>query len=134
FQTGTVPTAEEAIAISKLSSIPLHPHYTCFWENIGSEQFDYLRSKLLDPVVAKISRTQIRIQHDDKIKEILDELCLPHKVDSALFVLDTEQSTVLYDCLGLGANSTAVEGKDVFEKVLKVSGMHMMKKGPVYVG
>ncbi|MGD0422267.1 MAG: DNA polymerase II large subunit [Candidatus Bathyarchaeia archaeon] len=134
FQTGALPTAEQAINIAKLSSIPLHPHYTCFWENIDSEQFDYLRSKLLDPVTAEISRAQIRIRHDGKVKEILDGLCLPHIVDGGHCVLDTEQSTVLYDCLGLGVDSTEVEGKDVFEKVLKVSGIHLMKKGPVYVG
>ena len=133
FQTGAIPTAEQAIAIAKLSSVPLHPHYTCFWENIALEQFDYLRSKLLDPVAARISRTEIRIRHDDKIKEILDNLCLPHKLESGYYVLDSEQSTVLYDCLGL-TNDTQVEGKDVFEKVLAFSGIHLMKKGPVYVG
>jgi len=134
FETGAIPTAEQAIAIAKHSDIPLHPHYTYFWENINSEQFDYLRSKLLDPAAAETSRTQIRIRQDVKIKEILDDICMPHKVSNGHLVLDEEQSMMLYDCLGLGCSTSPVEGKDVFEKVLKVSGIHLMKKGPVYVG
>jgi DNA polymerase II large subunit len=134
FQKGTIPTVEQAVAIAKESNVPLHPRYTWFWENIRPEQFDYLRAKLLDPVVSELSRTQMKIRNDDKTKEIFENLCLPHRVDSGQFLLDTEQTTILYDCLGLASKSTVAAGKDVFEKVLKVSGIHLVRKGPVYVG
>ncbi len=76
----------------------------------------------------------MKIRNDDKTKEIFENLCLPHRVDSGQFLLDTEQTPILYDCLGLASKSTVAAGKDVFEKVLKVSGIHLVRKGPVYVG
>ena len=134
LQAGTEPTAQQSITISKLTGIPLHPRYTYFWENIRVEQFEYLRSKLLDPQVSAISRNKIDIVQDAKIKEILDDLCLPHKVDKGQLILDPDQSLIMYDCLGLGTNTTPLIGKDVFEQIFKASGIHLMKKSPVYVG
>jgi DNA polymerase II large subunit len=134
FQNGVMPTVEQAIAIAKGSNVPLHPRYSWFWENMRPEQFDYLRSKLLDPIVSEHSRTQMKIECEDKIKEIFENLCLPHKIDNGHFILEAEQATILYECLGLGSESTVVEGKDVFGKVLKISGIHLVRKAPVYVG
>jgi len=134
FQTGTDPTAEQALKISERSNVPLHPRYTYFWENIGATQFDYLRSQLLDPQVSTTSRNQIQIKHDAKIKGILDDICLPHKVVNGHLVLDTDESAILYDCLGLGVNSTSLVGNDVFGKMFSASGIRVMKKSPVYVG
>jgi DNA polymerase II large subunit len=134
FQNGGIPTAEQAIAIAKGSNIPLHPRYSWFWENIRPEEFDYLRSKISNPILCEQSRTQLEIHCDDKIKEILENLCVPHRIDNGYFILDTEQAEILYECLGLGSESIGVEGKDVFEKILKISGIHLVRKAPVYVG
>jgi DNA polymerase II large subunit len=76
----------------------------------------------------------MKIECEDKIKEIFENLCLPHKIDNGHFILEAEQATILYECLGLGSESTVVEGKDVFGKVLKISGIHLVRKAPVYVG
>ncbi len=126
-------TAEEAVLIAKHSSIPLHPRYTWFWENIASQDFDQLRSVFLDGNRTTVSPTRIATKNDRMIKGVLENLCIPHKVERDLIVVD-EDAIVLFECLGLGSKDTAATGKDVFEKILNLSGIHVFKKAPVYVG
>ena len=130
---GEYPTAEEAVLIAKRSHVPLHPRYSWFWENITSQDFDHLRSKLLDPNQTSSSPNRISTRNDAMTKAILENLCVPHKVDGDLLVMD-EDATILYECLGLASQGGTVEGKDVFEKLLHASGMRVMRKAPVYVG
>ena len=127
------PTAEEAVLMAKHSSTPLHPRYTWFWENLAPQDFDYLRSVLMDASKATVSRTKISIKNERGSKGILENLCVPHKVENDLLVID-EDAVVLFECLGLDSKAIAATGKDVFEKILKVSDIHVMRKAPVYVG
>jgi DNA polymerase II large subunit len=128
-----VPTAEQALALSKVSHLPLHPRHTWFWENLKPEEFDYLRTKLLDSSFTELSRTRIRVKYDERIKEIFENLCLSHKVDDGALIVETE-TPVLYDCLGLASGSMNTEGKDVFEKIFNLSHLRLLPKAPVYVG
>jgi DNA polymerase II large subunit len=131
--SGECPTAEEAIRIAKRSNVPLHPKYTWFWENIAPQDFDYLRSKLLDSNQTTSSPNRISTKNDPMTKTILENLCALHRVDQDSLIVD-EDATILYECLGLASQGSAVEGKDVFEKLFHASGMRLMKKAPVYVG
>jgi DNA polymerase II large subunit len=127
------PTAEEAVLISKHSSVPLHPKYTWFWENIAPQDFDHLRSAFLDRNRTTSSLTRISTKNQPMTKAILENLCVPHKVERDLLVID-EDAIVLFECLGLGSRESEAVGKDVFEKILHVSGIRVMRKAPVYVG
>ncbi len=131
--SGEYPTAEEAIRIAKRSNVPLHPKYTCFWENIAPQDFDYLRSKLIDRNQTTLSPNRISTKNDTMTKAILENLCVPHRVEQDLLIVE-EDATVLHECLGLASQGGAVEGKDVFEKLFHASGMRVMRKAPVYVG
>ena len=126
-------TAEEAVLIAKNSSTPLHPRYTWFWENIAPQDFDRLRSVFLDSNRTTSSRSRIATRNEPLTKGILENLCIPHKVERDLLVID-QDATVLFECLGLGSSDIAATGKDVFDKILSVSGIHVMRKAPVYVG
>jgi DNA polymerase II large subunit len=130
--SGEDPTAEEAVRIAKQSGVPLHPRYTWFWENIAPQDFDYLRSRLLDPKAAACP-SRISMKNDPLAKAILENLCAPHRVNGELLVLD-EDALILYECMGLSSLGSAVEGKDVFEKIFHLTGMRLMRKAPVYVG
>ena len=130
---GKSPTAEEAIVIAKQSDVPLHPKYTWFWENIAPHDFDYLRSTLLDRNCTTCSLGRISTKNTPITKTILENLCVPHRVEGDLMVID-EDALVLSECLGLGSRETVASGNDVFEKILQVSGIHVMRKAPVYVG
>jgi DNA polymerase II large subunit len=133
LEESAVPTAEDALRLAKQSNVPLHPCYTWFWENIGVEDFDYLRARLLAPGVTSLSRERIITQNERRVKAILENICLPHNVDGEALVIETE-APILYECLGLASPSKKAEGNDVFEKIANLSNLRVMKKAPVYVG
>lgn len=133
IEGSVVPTPEDALKLAKGSNVPLHPSYTWFWENIGPEDFDYLRAKLLDPKTTNLSRARISTQNDKRVKAILENLCVPHRVDGEFLVIETE-APILCECLGLTSPSRRAEGNDVFEKILNAANIRVMKKAPVYVG
>jgi DNA polymerase II large subunit len=127
------PTADEALLLAKKSEVPLHPKYTWFWENIGPDDFDYLRAKLATSSTLGGSTERIVMQNDLRTKDILERLCVPHIVQEGVIIIE-DDAPVLCACLGAPSPNPNVEGKDVFEKIANVSGMRVMKKAPVYVG
>jgi DNA polymerase II large subunit len=128
-----IPTAAEAVQIAKHSNVPLHPKYTWFWENIAPKDYDFLRSRLLDSNLSSISQTRISTRNDEETKQILENLCVPHQVEGDVLIIDHD-AIAFYESLGLSSPGIAAEGKDIFEKILSVSRMRVLKKAPVYVG
>jgi len=129
-----MPTIEEAILLAKRSKIPLHPSYSCFWENITAQQFDQLRATLLNAETTQLTRERILIKTGETTKEILENLCLPHRMLNGFISIETNEAIALFECLGLNEPSKIVSGKDVFEQIHNASGIRIAKKGPVYVG
>ncbi len=130
---GAVPTAEQALRIAKRSKVPLHPLYTWFWDNITLQDFDYLRSRLLDPKQTELSPGRIATRNEPRTKAVLENLCMPHRVDGENVLIERE-APILYECLALSSPSKMPEGEDVFQKISHASGMRVMRKAPVYVG
>jgi DNA polymerase II large subunit len=134
FLKEDVPTIEEALTIAKRSIVPLHPRYTWFWENIRPEELDYLRCRLRDSTVTELSRNRLSIKNDLKTKEIFENLCMPHEIHGDRILVTATEAPILFECLGLNSNLARVDGRDVFEKVLTISAIHLVRKSPVYVG
>ena len=130
---GTAPTAEDALRIARHSKIPLHPKYTYFWENIAPQDFDQLRSRLMDKGQTEGSPRRIVTRKEPLTKAILENLCIPHDVDGESIVIEAE-APILYECLGLSSPAKLVESGDVFQKIAQASGVQVMRKAPVYVG
>jgi len=130
---GTIPTAENALGIARHSKIPLHPRYTYFWENIAPQDFDKLRSRLMDKGQTDASPARIVTRKEPLIKAILENLCIPHKVNGESIVIE-EEAPILYECLGLSSSAKPLDGGDVFQKIAQASAIQVMKKAPVYVG
>lgn len=131
FQEG--PSPERALLLAKRSKTPLHPKHTYFWESIAPQDFDYLRTRLSDPSQSKVSRDRIETRKDSVTKLLLENLCVPHRVEGESLIIESE-ALVLGACLGLDSPSKIAEGNDAQEKIMSVSGIRVMKKGPVYVG
>ena len=131
--SGAVPTAEDALRISKHSNIPLHPRYTYFWENIAPQDFDQLRARLIDKTQTQASNVRIVTRNEPLTKAILENLCIPHNVDRESIVIEAD-APILYECLGLSPSSKPLEGGDVLQKIAQAGAIRVMKKAPVYVG
>ena len=130
---GTFPTTEDALRIARHSKIPLHPRYTYFWENIAPQDFDQLRSRLMDKGQTEASPRRIVTRKEPLTKAILENLCIPHNVDGESIVIEAEEP-ILYECLGLSSPAKPLEGGDVFQKIAQASAIQVMRKAPVYVG
>ena len=130
---GTFPTTEDALRIARHSKIPLHPRYTYFWENIAPQDFDQLRSRLMDKGQTEASPRRIVTRKEPLTKAILENLCIPHNVDGESIVIEAE-APILYECLGLSSPAKPLEGGDVFQKIAQASAIQVMRKAPVYVG
>lgn len=128
-----IPSVEKALLIARSSKVPLHPRYTYFWENIAPQDFDHLRAKFADKSQSQLSRDRISTRNDAVTKALLESLCLPHHVDAQSLVIEAD-APILQACLGLNCPAKPSEGKDVFDKIMNVSGIRVMKKAPVYVG
>jgi len=131
--SGHDPTPEEAILMAKHSNVPLHPRYSWFWENIAPQDFDQIRSILMDQSRSSSSPTQITTKNNPITKAILENLCIPHKTHGDTLLIE-EDAPVLFECLGLGAPEKAATAKDIFGKILQLANIHVMRKAPVYVG
>jgi DNA polymerase II large subunit len=73
-----LPTPDEAIKISSIFEIPLHPEYTYHWTSISVEEYKILRKYVLEK--GSFDNQILKIPNEKNIKETLENLCVLHKV------------------------------------------------------
>lgn len=131
------PKSTEAIAISLVFGVPLHPFFTFFWENITTEEFGALKTWLLASETKKENDVVHEIVgiKDEKVKAILEKLCVPHKVVTNKINLVDEEAHILAFCLGLSAPESQIDSSEsVLEAIQKFTGIKVREKAPSFVG
>ncbi len=109
------PQFEEAVKISKEFGIPLHPDFL-FYYDIPLEHLKKLSSALAPKMPLSV-------------KEILNELGVPHKVVDGSVEIDD----VSFKSLSLALKGLEGEG-DVFELLSRNAGVTIKNIAPVYIG
>ncbi len=131
------PNAKEAIALSSVLGVPLHPFFTFFWENITLEEFGVLRNWLLNSET-KVEYTLVKEivgLKDKAAKSILEKLCIPHTVIANSVLIKDDEAHILAFCLGLNAPDSMVDSSgSVFETIQKFTGISIRAKAPSFVG
>jgi DNA polymerase II large subunit len=131
------PNAKEAIAISSILGIPLHPLFTFFWENVSLEEFGALRNWLLDSERKEETAIVQEIVglKDKTIKNILEKLCIPHQlIANKIKIVDDEAHTLAF-CLGVSLPGTQIDSLgSVFDAIQKFTGIPVRQKAPSFVG
>lgn len=126
------PDQKTALSLSDTCAVPLHPKYTYLWHDISIEQYielaEYIQKNgIYDEIVS--------FPLDDKIKDILEILLVPHKVrDRQIHI---EEPLPFLRCLGLdpSLNKTWAEPEsDIMDTVSKVSGITIRKRAPTRIG
>ena len=134
----TKPSLEEAITISQVTGIPLHPSYTFFWENISRDELISLRQKLLRKKVKSNPRVQsrvIEIANEPSVKTILERLCVPHLVDKGKILIEGIYEQILDFSLSLSNKERKVPRKgNTLETVSFLSGVQILQKAGTYIG
>ena len=131
------PNAKEAIVLSSVFGVPLHPFFTFFWGYVSLEEFEVLRTWLLtsktkveDSVVNKIIGLK-----DKAAKSILEKLCIPHTVVANNILIKDDEAHILAFCLGLNTPDRVVDSSgSVFEHIQKFTDVSIRAKAPSFVG
>jgi len=129
-----IPTPDEAIKISLIFEIPLHPEYTYHWTSISVEEFEILRTYISEKGI--FDNQALKIPKEDKIKEILEILCVLHKVKDGFINFETHSAPLLYS-LGIRDDELLpIDSKT--EKVLEIinsfGDLIVRDKCPIFTG
>ncbi|AFL95263.1 DNA polymerase II large subunit [Thermococcus cleftensis] len=105
------PSVEEAVHISKVLDVPLHPYYTLYWNTLEPEEVEELQRALVGAQIEwdefrklKFAR-KVVLDSDPKIKRHLELLGLPHRLERTedrkkVIVIDYPWSAALLTPLG----------------------------------
>ncbi|MFH1399665.1 MAG: DNA polymerase II large subunit [Candidatus Woesearchaeota archaeon] len=137
--------ADISIKIAQSTGLPLHPHYTYFWNSITGkdiislvEWFSRLKVIKEEGVVQKLV---LPIELDKK--QILERLGLPHLVIANEFVVvEKDHALVLTTCLGLNKRTLDAtkqilqnaQDKTGLETINQVSSIKLRDKGGTFIG
>ncbi len=128
--------ARRAIDISLKLGLPLHPRYTYHWNYLGVEDFKYLYSKLKGRRI----EFPLVLEMDEKFKEILEKICIPHKVERNSIIIEENEALPFLYSLGIlpkfeEEKLKALEDfRDPLEFLNKVSVLKLRNKIPFTVG
>ena len=130
------PSAAQSLALARALEIPLHPRFTYFWENLSIDEFVELRAalrqaelELSDNVVASI-----HLQDAPKPKELLEEICISHRLAGSQVVVEGDDALVLWECLNPLGDTPQLAGTNVFDAIKCLSGVVLRQKGGTYIG
>ncbi len=131
------PTAKEAIALASTLQVPLHPFFTYFWSSISAEEFQKLRSWLLksqtrveDEIVNEITGAM-----SESVKELLERICIPHRVVEKNVRIEGDEAHIFAFCLGLRVSKARItRAKPVLEIIQELTGITVRAKAPTFIG
>jgi DNA polymerase II large subunit len=129
-----IPTAQEAISISKEYKIPLHPAYLDFWGNLSAQELKELRDWFLesfDPEKGTLS-----FSNKPKVKQILEKAFVQHQVREGIIYFSKAMNMIYKEIFNLEDNNiiSPSEGETVFEYFSKFSPIKIKDKAPYYMG
>ncbi len=126
------PDQKTALSLSDTYKVPLHPKYTYLWHDISLDEYTQLAE-----YIQKNGKYADKLSFplEDKIKNILETLLVPHIVREKL--INIEDPLPLMRCLGLDAGLkktwTATE-PNIIDTVSKVSGITIRSRAPIRIG
>jgi len=133
-----VPSVEEAIRLSQILEVPLHPAYTYFWRYIRPEEIQELRYWLsaskIESCNGKVTRIKGRLT--PKIKEILERICIPHNVIGDEILIEGDDAHSFSFTLGLQSSGKKEidEELSTLENLIRISGVQIRDKAPTFLG
>ncbi|MHA1868044.1 MAG: DNA polymerase II large subunit [Candidatus Heimdallarchaeaceae archaeon] len=128
-----IPTAEEAIGLSLLLDIPLHPEYTYHWNDISISAYIQLREYIS---LYYNNAENLEIPNNEKIKHILEEICIPHSIKEDKILFGEHSQTLLISLGFKNGNLLPIENKakTVVQAINFYNYIQVRDKCPCYTG
>jgi DNA polymerase II large subunit len=132
----TAISADEAIAISRKFSIPLHPRHTYYWNAIAPDELKKLMSWFgKGELKSDGEKFVLHMQKDEK--RYLELIGMPHTLVSNEFVvLEKDEFTAISSCLRFGEN-IALEyepSESCVDIINKFSPIKLRDKSGTFIG
>jgi len=121
----------EALEVSRIFNVPLHPLYTVFWDAIKPNELQYLRERILE--FSKPSEETILIPNDAMLKSLLERLCLPHRIRGDSVEIREDETLILRAILKPESRQLE-DGSSTLERLSYLAGFPVKSKAPNYVG
>lgn len=123
---------EEAVALSRKYSIPLHPAHTYFWHDLPAEEFEPLAEVVSSDGVLESGKLFLSLV----AKESLETLMVLHKVRDGKIIVEDPLPLLL--CLGIEPQGLAktwegLEGS-ALEMANKLAGITVRARAPTRIG
>jgi DNA polymerase II large subunit len=133
------PNVKEAITLSLVLDVPLHPSFTYFWSNLASGQDVYLLRKWLLSSELRIqdgSVVEIAGEMNKTVQDSLVAICLPHRVTSSGISVEGEDAYAFAFCLGFDkpCDLSCTHDGQVLDLIRTMSGVVVRDKAPTLVG
>jgi DNA polymerase II large subunit len=133
------PTAKEAIVLSLLFTVPLHPNFTFFWSNLSSvQEVELLRRWLSNSEVLLEDGAARKIvgEFEPNVAQALRRIFAPHRLLDGKISLEGEDACAFAFCLGYGTSRVIedAQAESVLKAVSLLSGVEVKDKAPTFVG
>jgi DNA polymerase II large subunit len=126
------PTADEALNLASLLSIPLHPRYTYFWENISVDEILILRDWLSESL--KIWKSgELAVPFNDPVpKKILEKVAVPHRIIDGKVLL--QEPLIINALFSHFKCRKGPPEEDPVKFLSELSGIQLRQKGRSFIG
>ena len=133
------PDIKEAITLSLTLHVPLHPSFTFFWSNLASvEELELLRKWLLNSETHFENDAVHKIvgKFENTVKQLLERICLPHRVLDGKVVIEGDYAHAFAFCLGYNVSSSVdvSSAESVLAAIGMFSNVTVKEKSPTLVG
>lgn len=137
------PSVEDAIHLSRILKIPLHPYYTLYWNTLEAEELISLQNALVNARVdweeyrgfKYAKRVEIPLKSLGKAKRYLELLGIEHKVSEDLVIIEYPWSAALLTPL---ANlEKKIEFKEFYtpiDLINEISDVKLRDRGISWIG
>ncbi len=129
------PTLSEAIRISKIVQVPLHPHYLIYWDQLSPQEVISLR----EGIMPLENQSIISLRGPVSLKPILEKLGAEHSLLSNNEIIITDlEAQILLQCLDLRHEMNKEIPSDgwssTIELMSKLAGVEIKNKSSTFVG
>lgn len=126
------PSGSQALEISKVYNIPIHPHYTFHYGNVNGNELLHFRSEIISYYKKSnlniIDIIKLRIPNTTRCKEFLMNIFCPHKNMNDFIELDEDLTPIFIEIFALNKEFLPHQYEEIVNQSKKVIGLHLFAK------
>ena len=132
------PTYERAKEMCTQIGVPLHPKYNIFWSDLKLDDIKLLRNHILS--TGSFDGRNLVVDLEPESKKVLQDLCVPHRVENKKVTVDERYSEPMLDCMGILHDQNTLtagpelEGESTLQAISKAAGYEVRARAMTRVG